>query len=735
MTAPPASRPPLEMWGGIECTVNRVGDRWFDQLARSGHADRPSDLERIAALGIRTLRYPILWERVASGGGDEVDWTATDDRMARLSRLGLRPIVGLLHHGSGPRHTSLLDPEFPQKFAGFALAVARRYPWVTDFTPVNEPLTTARFSALYGHWYPHRRSDRDYVRALLHQIRGTVLAMRAIRTVTPAARLIQTEDCGVTFGTARLQHQVAHERHRRWLTWDLLTGRVGPDHPLWPFLSKAGMTRREQDCLLDAPCPPDLVGLNYYLTSDRYLDEHVARYPPITHGGNGMRRYADVEAVRARREGAAGHHAHLMAAWDRYRRPVAITEVHLGCTREEQMRWLMDAWHDAGRARREGADVRAVTAWALFGSYDWDSLVTRDRGHYEPGAFDVRGPAPRATALAALATSLAAGDEPEHPVLRGTPWWRRVNAAAPDSSGSARGAATSQPPILIIGSTGTLGRAFQRIATDRGLAHRLVGRLEVDIADPARVDAVLRRFAPWAVINAAGYVRVDDAEREVEACRRTNVAGPVNLAAACRRHRLPLLTFSSDLVFDGSAGRAYVEEDAPRPLNVYGTTKAEADRRVLDLNPDALVIRTSAFFGPWDEHNFLACLFRALDEDAPFAAAVDTTVSPTYIPDLVDASLDLLIDGASGLWHLANAGEATWFDLARAAATGGGRRTDLIHPVTAAQAWGPAVRPPFSVLSSSRGGLLRPLDAALSAYLQDRHDAGTVTRNDACGSR
>ena len=725
----------LELWGGIECTVNRVGDRWFDQLARSGHDERPSDLDRIAAIGIRTLRFPILWERLAPDHPDDIDWKATDERLARLRGLGVQPIVGLLHHGSGPRYTSLLDPEFPQKLARFALAVAGRYPWITDFTPVNEPLTTARFSGLYGHWYPHRRSNRDYVRALLNQIRGTVLAMRAIRTVAPGARLVQTDDCGMTFGTAALHQQVAHERHRRWLTWDLLTGRVTPDHPLWAFLDESGMTPQDQAFLQDAECRPDVIGLNYYLTSDRYLDDRMARHPPGTHGSNGLLRYADVEAVRARREGPVGHYAHLMAAWHRYRLPVAITEVHLGCTREEQMRWLADAWQDASRARGDGADVRAVTAWALLGSYDWDSLVTLDRGHYECGVFDVRGPVPRRTALASLAASLATGEEPEHPVLQGIPWWRRMQAPVADSRGSGGNAPAVPSPLLVIGSTGTLGRAFQRIAGERGLAHRLVGRREVDITDPARVDAILRRFEPWAVINATGYVRVDEAEREGDACRRSNVVGPVNLAAACRRHRLPLVTFSSDLVFDGAAGRPYLEDDEPRPLSVYGATKAEADRRVLELNPDALVIRTSAFFGPWDDHNFLACLFRALDHGAGFAAAADATVSPTYVPDLVNASLDLLIDGESGLWHLANVGAITWFDLARAAANGGGSRTDLIHPVTSKEAWGPAIRPLFSVLASSRGELLRPLDEALNAYLRHRHDSAAARRSGACVSR
>src|SRR5690606_2090325 len=157
---PPAGK--LEIWGGVECTVNRVRNEYFDQLERSGHATRIEDLEQFAELGIRTLRYPVLWERVAPQGIERADWSWSDARLARLRELGIEPIVGLLHHGSGPRSKSLVDPKFPEALARYARAVAERYPWVTYYTPINEPLTTARFSALYGHWYPHARSNRKF---------------------------------------------------------------------------------------------------------------------------------------------------------------------------------------------------------------------------------------------------------------------------------------------------------------------------------------------------------------------------------------------------------------------------------------------------------------------------------------------------------------------------------------------------------------------------------------------
>src|SRR5687767_15086298 len=90
----------LEVWGGIECTVRRVGDGYFDQVERSGHSDRPGDIDRLASLGLKAIRYPVLWERTAPEGVDRADWAWPDRRLQRLRELGVRPIVGLMHHGS-----------------------------------------------------------------------------------------------------------------------------------------------------------------------------------------------------------------------------------------------------------------------------------------------------------------------------------------------------------------------------------------------------------------------------------------------------------------------------------------------------------------------------------------------------------------------------------------------------------------------------------------------------------
>jgi dTDP-4-dehydrorhamnose reductase len=267
----------IEIWGGIECTVNRVGNRFHSQLEFSGHDKRDDDLDAIAALGIRTLRYPILWELTDPGTPAAANWDWPERRLKRLRQLGITPIVGLVHHGSGPPHTGLLEEEFARRLVRFAETVARRFPWVDLYTPINEPLTTARFSALYGLWYPHARLDRAFVQAMLNQCRAVALAMRAIRRVNPRARLVQTEDLGKVHSTPTLRHQAEFENERRWLTWDLLCGRVDQKHTLWAYLAGAGVREEEILWFKDNPCPPDVVGVNYYVTSERYLHDRPAR--------------------------------------------------------------------------------------------------------------------------------------------------------------------------------------------------------------------------------------------------------------------------------------------------------------------------------------------------------------------------------------------------------------------------------------------------------------------------
>ncbi|AKJ03345.1 dTDP-4-dehydrorhamnose reductase [Archangium gephyra] len=360
--------------------------------------------------------------------------------------------------------------------------------------------------------------------------------------------------------------------------------------------------------------------------------------------------------------------------------------------------------------------------------------MTAERGFYEPGVFDMRAPRPRPTALAWMTHALATRGKFEHPVLASPGWWRRDERPEANFAASLHGdspapyatyvpprrADAGQPrPILISGATGTLGRAFARLCTTRGIAFRLLSRQDMDITSPESVERALERYQPWAVINAAGYVRVDDAEVDAERCFRENALGPELLAAACGARDVRLVTFSSDLVFGGERRSAYLESNRVQPLNQYGHSKVEAERRVLERMPDALVVRTGAFFGPWDHHNFLTLALGTIARGERFAAVEDVVVSPTYVPDLVHTCLDLLMDEATGVWHLTNEGEVTWAELATQAARLAGLNPRHVEARPLESFGWTAPRPRYSVLASERAQLMPPLTKALERYLEE----------------
>lgn len=708
------ARPPLELWGGLECTVARMRDHFRNQIAETGHTDRIEDLDAIAALGIKTLRYPVLWETIAPDHPDLPDWRWHDSRLARLRALGITPIAGLVHHGSGPRYTNLLDPAFPELLARHAAHVAARYPWLELFTPVNEPLTTARFSGLYGHWYPHGRDNATMLRALFIQCQAVALSMRAIRRITPSARLVQTDDLGKAFGSPALQHEADYQNERRWLGFDLLCGRIDATHSWYKAFLDAGITRRQLDAFVAEPCVPDIIGINHYLTSERFLDCDMHHYPP------GFRcadhpHYVDVQAVRVPyADGLTGPQARLREAWQRYRLPLAVTEAHHGGARDDQLRWLKQVWNAARTLREEGADICAVTVWSIFGCVDWNSLLMLDNGFYESGLFDVRCASPRPTALAKAAQSLIRNGDFDHPALDGRGWWQRGDRYffQPAAHSQAPAVITSARRLVITGANGTLGRAIARICRHRDLAHELLARSDMDIADEVSVTAALARHRPWAVINAAGYVRVADASREAERCYRENAHGAEVLARACARLGIPYVTFSSDLVFDGSLGRAYVESDSVSPVCVYGNSKADAERRVMQAFPEALVVRSSAFFGPWDRYNFVHAVLRELAAGRQVEASDDVHVSPTYVPDLAHSTLDLLMDGVSGIWHLANQGAVSWYEFAqRAARQAGMDASALVRTHGGGRG--------ITALTSERGLILPSFTSAIERFIQE----------------
>jgi len=687
---PQPSFQPLELWGGLECTIARLGDHFRDQFWETGHRERLDDLDEIAKLGIQTLRYPVLWESVSPDDPDHADFSWHDLRLARLRELGIEPIIGLLHHGSGPRYTNLLDSAFPALFAQHAARVAERYPYLRVFTPVNEPLTTARFSCLYGIWYPHQTDIQYFVRAVFNQCLATVSAMEAIRSVIPNATLLQTEDMGKTFSTQVLQYQADYENERRWLSLDLLFGRLTPRHSWYSLFLDYGIREEDLQDLANRACPPDVIGINHYLTSERFLEDREDCWPvghPV--GGNGRHRYADLEAIRTDLpDGALGLEARLMEVWERYQTALAVTEVHHGCSRDEQLRWLMEAWQTARRLKKRGVGIKAVTVWSMFGAVDWNSLLQFDRGCYEPGPFDIRAEKPRPTALATAARALAVEATFDHPVLDNTGWWRRPDRFyLPRVGGSNK--TTSGRRLFLVGGEGHCRPALEGVLRHRGLDSDAVSCVDIDKIDLLSVGRLLDRCRAWAIICLPSI--------------HSNAAKGAILAAAASRG-LPVLTFQDALLPIGLPSQA--------DTGLHDTACEQVwEAGSLEEKKLSLVILVNRPFSVGERQNFLSHILDHVRRGEPLELCAVTPASAAYLPDVFHAGLDLLIDGVRGSWSLENYSDKSWLEFARwFAATAG-----LERKLVARTGLGAPRRPS---LAPATHRLMPSLDDAALRYLR-----------------
>jgi dTDP-4-dehydrorhamnose reductase len=265
-----------------------------------------------------------------------------------------------------------------------------------------------------------------------------------------------------------------------------------------------------------------------------------------------------------------------------------------------------------------------------------------------------------------------------------------------------------------------LAQAFRAVLDRFGLQHVDVCRADCDVADAQAVAATFERLRPTLLINCAAYTKVDLAEKEREAAHRANAIGPGVLAAECRRHGTALVHFSTDYVFDGSIRRPLRPEDPVGPQSAYGQSKLEGERAIQASLPARwLIVRTAWLYGPGGP-NFVQTMLNVARAGKPLRVVNDQVGSPTYTFDLAGATLNLLDRGASGVWHVSNSGETTWFDFARAIFEAWGLSPDL-QPTTSAQ-WkatkpDSAVRPAYSVFD------LTPLTQLLGRPMRSWREA------------
>ena len=220
--------------------------------------------------------------------------------------------------------------------------------------------------------------------------------------------------------------------------------------------------------------------------------------------------------------------------------------------------------------------------------------------------------------------------------------------------------------LLVFGRTGQLATDLQNAARERGLACTALGRAEIDIGDR---DAVLRAIdasTPDALINAAAYTQVDQAESEGERAFKLNEAAPRAMAQAAAQAKLPFLHVSTDQVFDGTKHGAYTEEDEPNPMNLYGRSKLAGEIAVRVEHPDALIVRVSWVWGPSGD-NFVKKLLQWASTRDELSIVSDQYGRPTYSPALANALIDLaaMPNRPKGVLHFAGGDAMSRSDQAR----------------------------------------------------------------------
>ena len=282
--------------------------------------------------------------------------------------------------------------------------------------------------------------------------------------------------------------------------------------------------------------------------------------------------------------------------------------------------------------------------------------------------------------------------------------------------------------VAVFGSGGQLGTELTAEFTKRGFQVSGFASADIDITDAAQVEQCLVRVDPAVVVNASAYNQVDVAEKEPQAAYLVNGLAVRNLALVCRQIDARLVHFSTDYVFDGLAGRAYTEQDVPRPLGAYAVSKLAGELYARAYLDNALVIRTSGVYGPAGlataRGNFVEMMLRLAAKGQPIRVVEDHVASPTYAPALASRTADLIERGAQGLFHIAGGTPISWFDWAVKIFAAAGLNPPL-KPTNEREFRTAARRPKYSALSNAKMETLGiapmpTLDEAIGLYMLAR---------------
>lgn len=263
--------------------------------------------------------------------------------------------------------------------------------------------------------------------------------------------------------------------------------------------------------------------------------------------------------------------------------------------------------------------------------------------------------------------------------------------------------------ILLTGADGQLGSELRQRVAMMTAAYTLhaTDQAELDIADPARIEAAIQDFAPDVLINAAAYTAVDQAESQRELAFKVNAEGPANLAKAAQQAGIRMIHVSTDYVFNGQQCRPWKADDPVAPINVYGESKLAGEQAVQRYLPDAVIIRTAWVYSRYGQ-NFVKTMIRLMNERDSLGIITDQIGSPTHAGRLAEILLSAVDQPEfTGICHWTDAGVASWYDFAQSIYTLGRerglvKRDCQINPISTSDYPTPARRPAFSVMDCQR---------------------------------
>ncbi|HEX8070011.1 MAG TPA: family 1 glycosylhydrolase [Pyrinomonadaceae bacterium] len=348
---------------GIEDTFvpqTRQGHRALDEYQLVGHYEHwRADLALARALGVRALRWGVPWYRVEPLPG-EFDWSWTDAVLPYMvGELGITPIIDLMHYGCPFwLKREFVGKDYVKSVAAYAAAFARRYKdLVRWYTPLNEPLVNALMCGKRGLWPPYLRGDQGYIRVMLQLARGIVATVNALKEVDPDAVMVHVEAAGLSRAIRQDLEALAIEEQRRgYLAYDLITGQVTPDHPLYTWLLRSGALPDALAELTRNHITLDVMGLNFYpqwSTQHLYVD------------GRGRLAY------RTHEEDGVGFAALINDYYQRYRVPLMITETSAFGAEELRARWLKSSVEAVKYLRSQRVPVLGYTWFPMFTMIDW----------------------------------------------------------------------------------------------------------------------------------------------------------------------------------------------------------------------------------------------------------------------------------------------------------------------------------------------------------------------------